>query len=50
MGILTLFLITFFFMGVIIILMAVNPFIRKKGHHAKREQSYSTLWRKPKHF
>gem|GEM_PF-5578140 len=37
-------------MAVFIILMAVNPFIRKKGHHAKKEQSCGTLWRKPKRF
>jgi predicted membrane protein len=39
MGLLTLFLLTFLFLAVIIILMAFNPFVKKKGSHAKDEQS-----------
>jgi hypothetical protein len=48
MGLLTLILLTFLFLALLFGLMLLNPFIRQKGHHAKKEQSFGTLWRSSK--
>jgi len=46
MGLLTLIILTFLFLALLLGLMLLNPFIRQKGHHAKKEQSFGTLWRR----
>jgi hypothetical protein len=48
MGLLTLIIITFLFLALLFGLMLLNPFIRQKGDHAKKEQSFGTLWRRSK--